>query len=107
MSTKACVGLFLFCLDLELFAKIIKDLVSTHSFLTLLLINQDLNKMKKIPHTFLQTFLSRKRVQNFSKKILNSLVVGTCQSFNFSDKKPSFLEIIEVCLNLGIGFCIT
>ena len=27
--------------------------------------------------------------------------------FNFSDKKPGFLEIIEVCLNLGIGFCIT
>ena len=26
--------------------------------------------------------------------------------FNFSDKKPSFLEIIEVYLNLGIGFCI-
>ena len=27
--------------------------------------------------------------------------------FNFSDKKSGFLEIIEVCLNLGIGFCIT
>ena len=26
---------------------------------------------------------------------------------NFSDKKPSFLEIIEIYLNLGIGFCIT
>ena len=35
------------------------------------------------------------------------MVVGTRQGFNFSDKKPGFLEIIEVYLNLGIGFCIT
>ena len=27
-------------------------------------------------------------------------------SIKFS-KKPGFLEIIDVCLNLGIGFCIT
>ena len=38
---------FLFCLDLELFAKIKKGLVSKHSFFTLLLITQDLNKIKK------------------------------------------------------------
>ena len=38
---------FLFCLDLELFAKIKKDLVSTYSFFTFLLITQDLNKIKK------------------------------------------------------------
>ena len=35
------------------------------------------------------------------------MVVGARQIFNFSDKKPGFLEIIEVCLNLGIRFCIT
>ena len=50
---KRVFGIFLFCLDLELFAKIKKDLVSTHSFFTLLLITQDLNKIKKIPHTLL------------------------------------------------------
>ena len=44
---KRVFGIFLFCLDLELFAKIKKDLVSTHSFLTFLLITQDLNKIKK------------------------------------------------------------
>ena len=44
---KRVCGIFLFYLDLELFAKIKKDLVSTHSFLTLLLITQDLNKIKK------------------------------------------------------------
>ena len=59
MSTKGCVGLFY--LDLELFEKVKKDLVSTHLFFTLLLITQDLKKIRKIP-------LSRKRVQNFSKK---------------------------------------
>ena len=47
--TKGCVG---FYLDLELFAKIKKDLVSTHSFFTLLLITQDLNKIKNPTHPF-------------------------------------------------------
>ena len=65
---KRVCGIFLFYLDLELFAKIKKDLVSTHSFFTLLSITQDLNKIKKIPHTLLYTLLSRKRVQSFSKK---------------------------------------
>ena len=50
---KRVCGIFLFCLDLELFAKIKKDLVSTHSFFTLLLITQDLNKTKKIPQALL------------------------------------------------------
>ena len=65
---KLCGNFFLFYLDLELFAKIKKDLVSIHSFFTLLFITQDLNKMKKIPHSFLWTLLSKKRVQSFSKK---------------------------------------
>ena len=42
---------FKFYLDLKLFANIKKDLVSTHSFFTLLLITQDLNKIKKTPHS--------------------------------------------------------
>ena len=49
MSTKGCVGFFLFYLDLELFAKIKKDLVSAHLFFTILIMNQDLNKIKKNP----------------------------------------------------------
>ena len=53
MSTKACVGFLKFYLDLDLFAKLKKDLVSTHSFLALLLITEDLNKTKTIPHTLL------------------------------------------------------
>ena len=50
---KSFCGIFLFFLDLELFAKIKKGLASMHSFFTLLLISQDLNKIKKIPHTLL------------------------------------------------------
>ena len=50
---KRMCGIFLFCLDLELFAKIKKDLVSSHSFFTLLLMTQDLNKIKKMPCTLL------------------------------------------------------
>ena len=44
--------------------------------------------------------------EKFQQKILNSMVVGA-EFFNFSDRKPGILEIIEVCLNLDIGFCIT
>ena len=66
-------GFFLFCLDLELFAKNRKDLVSTHSLFTFLIIIQDLNKIKKILNTLLQTSWSRKRAQNFSQKLYGSL----------------------------------
>ena len=54
MSPKECVGFFLFYLDLELFAKIKKDLVSTHSFFTFLSITQDLltHKKKNRKHAF-------------------------------------------------------
>ena len=50
---RVCGIFFLFCLDLELFAKIKKELVSTHSFFALLLTTQDLNKIKKTRHTLL------------------------------------------------------
>ena len=53
MSTKGCVGFFLSYLDLEVFATIKKDLVSAHLFFTLLLITQDLDKIKKILQTLL------------------------------------------------------
>ena len=49
MSTKVCVVFFSFYLDLELFAKIKKYLVSIHSLFTLLLITQDLDESKKNP----------------------------------------------------------
>ena len=48
---KRVFGIFLFYLDLELFAKIKKDLVSTDSQKPDLSITQD--KITKIPNTFL------------------------------------------------------
>ena len=48
MPTKGYVGFFLFYLELELIAKIKKDLVSTHSFY-----NSRSKQNEKIPtHTF-------------------------------------------------------
>ena len=52
----------LFCLDLELFAKIKKNLVSADTqkpgFLHFLWITQDLNKIKKTEHPFEDIMLS-------------------------------------------------
>ena len=42
---KIVCGIFLFCLDLELFVKVKKDLISTYLLFALLLITQDLNKL--------------------------------------------------------------
>ena len=61
-------GIFLFCLDLKLFAKIKKYLVSTHLFFYISITNSISKQNKKIQNTLLQTLLSRKCVQNFSKK---------------------------------------
>ena len=96
--SKGCVGFFLFYLDLELFAKIKKDLVSTHSLFTLSLRSKQ--NLKNPTHTFVD-ITKQKTCAKFQQKILNSMVV------NFSDKKPGFLEIREVFLKLGIGFCIS
>ena len=36
------------------------------------------------------------------------MVIGAHQSFQFlRQKKPDFFEIIDLCLNLGIRFCVT
>ena len=50
---KGVQGFFLFYLDLELFAKIKKELVSAHSLFTFLLKTQDLKKKKNPEHAFI------------------------------------------------------
>ena len=77
------MGFFLFCLHLELFAKIKKDLVSTHSCFTLLLITQDLNKILKNPAHPFEDITKQKTCAKFQQKILNSMVVGARGSFHF------------------------
>ena len=58
-----------------------------------------------MPHSLKKKTLVEKMQKN--KKILNFMVVGARQSFQFFRQKASLLGIIEVCLNLGIRFCIT
>ena len=81
---KSVCGIFLFCLDHESLAKKKNDLVSTHSFFTVISITQNLSKIKKLPHTLLQTSQSRKHVQNISKKIK---LYGSCSSFSIFQTK--------------------
>ena len=82
---------FLFYLGLELFTKIKKDLVSTHSFFTLLLITQNLNKLKKIPRTIFIDITKYKTCAKFQQNILNSMIAGARQSFEFFRQKTWFL----------------
>ena len=92
MSAKGCLGFSLFCLDLELFAKIKKDLVSTHSQKSGLSITQDLDKIKKSPeHRFVDVG-KWETCTKFQPKILNSMVVGACQSFQFFRQITWFLR---------------
>ena len=85
------MGFFLFCLSLELFAKIKKDLVFRHSFFTLLLITQDLNKIKKIPQILFVDITKKKTCAKFQQEILKSVVVGSCQSFQCFRQRTWFL----------------
>ena len=78
---KRVCGIFLFCLDLELFAKIKKDLVSTHLYFTLLLITQDINKIKK-SHT---RFCGHYYVENLCKiSAKKKKIYGNWSSSKFS-----------------------
>ena len=71
-------------------------------------INNSRSKQKKKDpaHAFVD-LTKQKTCAKFQGKILNSMVVGACQGFQLFGQKPGFLVIIEVCLNLGNGFCIT
>ena len=88
MSTKECVGFFYFCLELELFAKIKKYLVSTHSQKPGLPITWDLNKIKKIHKPCFRHWLDGNMCKISAK---NSTVVGAHQSSQFFRQITWFL----------------
>ena len=99
MSTNGCSG----------FCKNKKDLVSTHSLFTFLLITHNFNKIKKnSEHTFVR---SKKHKQKYNKKTLNFMVAVARQGFHFFKQMTSFLRNnggkCKNCLNICIGFCIT
>ena len=79
---KRVFGIFFILFRSWVICKNKKDLVSKHSFFIFLLINND---------TLLKTLLSRKRVQNLSKKILIFVAVGARQSFKFFRQIACFL----------------
>ena len=86
MSTKGSSEFSLICLDLELFAKNKKtpgfyQLQETR-FFTFLLITQDLNKLEKIPNTFLEIVAWEMSVK-FQQKLLNYMVAGSRQNVQF------------------------
>ena len=83
---KGCQGFFSFCLDLDLFAKIKKYLVSTHPRKPGLSIAQYLNKIKKHPESPFVDIGKQETRAKSQKKILNSMVVGAYQSFQFFRK---------------------
>ena len=62
---------------------------------------------KKNPeHPFLD-IIKQKTCAKFQQKILNSMVVGVRQTFIFfRQKRPGFLELIDLCFNLDIWVCI-
>ena len=65
------MGFFKFYLDLELFERIRKDLVSTSSYFTLLLITQDLNKIKENPTHSAVDITKKKTCAKFHQKYEN------------------------------------
>ena len=105
MSAKASLGFFLFCLDS--FLQKSKKIQFLNTFFYIFIDNSRYKQSKKILNTLLQTLLSRKPLQIFSKKKLNFVVVRAHQRFQFFGQIAWFLEIIGICLYLGIGFCIT
>ena len=92
---KRVFGIFFILFRSWVICKIKKDLVSTHSFFTFLLINNS---------TPLKTLLSRKRVQNVSKIILNFVTVGARQSFQFFIQIAWFLGNNTALSKFGYTF---
>ena len=103
LSKKGCVGLFLFYLDLELFAKIKRPGFYTLIFYTFINNSRSKQNIKNPTHPFVD-INKEKRCAKFQQKILKSVVVGACQSFQFFRQKTCF-EIIEICFNLGVRLC--
>ena len=86
MSTKRCAGFFSFCLELEFFSKIKRPGFYTLAFY-IFIDNTSSKQNKKNPeHPFLD-IIKWKTCAKFQQKILNSMVVGTRQSFQFFRQK--------------------
>ena len=72
MSTKGCVGFLKFFLELELFAKIKKDLVSTHTETWFINNSRSKQNKKNTEHRFADIGKTETYAK-FQQKILNSI----------------------------------
>ena len=107
MSSKAYLRFSLFCVKLELFAKIKKN-PSFYTFTKTRFINNSRSKQnKKNPkHPFVDIGKTE-TCAKFQQKILNSMVVGACQSFPFFRQITWFIGNKITLSNVSIGFCIS
>ena len=90
MPAKVCVEFFILFRSWVIY-KSLKDLVFTHSCFTLLLITQGLSKIKKYPTNSFVDITKKKTCAKFQQKILNTMVVGARQSFQFLRQKAWLL----------------
>ena len=87
-----CAQIFLFCLDLELFAKLKKIwFLQTRFYIFINNSNFRGKKKTKVPNNLWQILLSKKMCAKFQETILNSMVLGACLSFQFFIQKIWFL----------------
>ena len=82
---------FFHFVELEFFAKIKKDLISTHSQKPGLSITQDLKEIKNPTHPFV--YIGKMEMcTKFQQKILNCTLVGARQNFQFFRQTTWFLK---------------
>ena len=98
MLTKECVGFFKFYLDLALLINLVSVSAYKPGLFWIWQITQVLKLKKKIPHILLEIFVSRERVQSFNENRWSLWQLELVKGFNFLDKIPGFLKIIELCL---------
>ena len=89
MSTKECAGFFLFCLNFELCAKIIKT--GFYILVFYIFISDSRSKQnKKHPKQPFLDIIKKETCAKFQQKILHSMVVEARQSFQFFRQKKLF-----------------
>ena len=103
MSTRGCSGFFKICLELELICKNLKR----RGFYTLtetrFINNSRSTQNKKNPEHSFVGISNTETCAKFQQKILNSLVVGACQSFQFFRQNSWFLENNRALLKFLYG----
>ena len=100
---RGCSGFFLSCLDLEWFAKIKKELVSTHSFFTFVLITQDLSGIGGCPEPPFVDIAGWEACAGFHQGVLSFAVGGARRGFWFFAQMAWFLGNSGVLPEFGYG----